>query len=95
MESYHRTECGTVSASWKSKPYNIHKVIFEVPESTVQVKTCVKTMKGSHKLILEHQQMQASLTLWGSKFTPKPAIKNLHVITPLNAWTALITSKEG
>ena len=50
-----------------------HNILFEVPESTVQVETYVKTIKGSHKLILEHQQMQASLKLWDSKFTPKPA----------------------
>ena len=63
--------------SWKSKLYHKYKVLFEVPGSTLQVETYVKTMKGSHKLILEHPQMQASLKLWDSKFTPKPAIKKL------------------
>ena len=77
MEPYHGIECGTVSASWKSKPYHEHDVLFEVPESTVQVETYVKTRKCSHKLILEPQQMHALLKLWDSKFTPKPAIKKL------------------
>ena len=77
MKSYHRIECGTVSASWKSKPYHKCKVLIEVLESPVQVEACVKTMKGSHMLILECKHMQASLKLCDSKFTPKPAIKKL------------------
>ena len=77
MEPYNQIECGTVSASWKSKPYHKHKVLFEIPESTVPVETYVKTMKISHYLTLEQQQMQALLILWVSKFTPKPAIKKL------------------
>ena len=52
MEPYQRIECGTVPATWKSRPYHKHEVLFEVQESTVQVDTYVKTMKGSHKLIL-------------------------------------------
>ena len=75
MDPYHGIECGSVSVSWKSKSYHNHKVLFKVPESTVHVETYVKTMKDSHKLTLEHQQMQASLKLRDSKFTPKPAIK--------------------
>ena len=77
MESYHRIESGRVSASWKSKLYCKHKVLFDVPESTVPVETYVKTMKSSHKFILESQQMQALHKLWDNKFTPKPAIKKL------------------
>ena len=77
MKLYCRIECGSVSASWKSKPYHKHNILFKIPESTVQVETCLKTMKDSHKLILEHQQMQVSLKLWDSKFIPKPAIKKM------------------
>ena len=83
IKSYYRIECGSVSASWKRKPYHKHKVLVEVPESIVQVETYVKAMKGSHKLILEHQQIQVSSKLLDSKFTSKPTIKKLmHNYSP-------------
>ena len=96
MESYCGIECGTVSASWKSKSYHKHKVLFEVPESTVQVETYVKPMKGSHKLLFKsasRYKPHSNCRIVNSH--PNQSLRNWFTITPLKEWTAQITSKEG